>query len=41
MDIQEREVDVHTRLIHQKVGKLPGDRLHCFHPNVMNRETKR
>ena len=31
---------MHKRLIHQKVGKLPGDRLHCFHQNVMNRETK-
>ena len=22
---------MHKRLIHQKVGKLPGDHLHCFH----------
>ena len=22
---------MHKRLIHQKVGTLPGDRLHCFH----------
>ena len=31
---------MHKRPIHQKVGELPGDRLHCFHQNVMNRETK-
>ena len=29
------------RLIHQKVGELPGDRLHCFHQDEMNREAKR
>ena len=30
---------MHNRLIHQKVGELPGNRLHCFHQDVINRET--
>ena len=35
-----RERYVHKRLIHQKIIELPGNRLHCLHQNVMNRETK-
>ena len=35
-----RERQVHKRLIHQKIRELPGNRLHCFHQNVINRETK-
>ena len=31
---------VHKRPTHQKAGELPGDRLHCFHQDVINRETK-
>ena len=27
-------------LIHQRIRELPGDRLHCFHQDVMNKETK-
>ena len=30
---------MHERLIHQKVGELPGDRSHCFHQDVMKKET--
>ena len=29
------------RLIHQKIMELPGNWLHCFHQNEMNRESKR
>ena len=31
---------MHKRLTHQKIIELRGNRLHCFHQNVMNRETK-
>ena len=32
---------VHKRLTYHRIRDLPGDRLHCFHQNVMNREAKR
>ena len=31
---------MHKRLIHQEVGELPGDRLHFFRQDIMNRETQ-
>ena len=36
-----KERKVHKRLTYHRIRELPGDRLHCFHQNVMNRETKR